>query len=284
MTVAVADVARDRPALCWAAAEAAGRGLPLWVVHAYEWQPGPVWTGRLRSVPDSLLAEEKAAAERVLADAIAECRSFGAGIEIAGGCAEGSATDVLAEASREAELLVLGAAAERGRRFGSTGQAVAERSASPVVIVRAGPLPDRTARVVIGLDLQCDSHASLTFALDAAHRRQATLEAVTCWQPTLMDSESMLEPVLAAEQAEIEQRLCEELLPWRQKYPDVEVLASVLERHPVDGLVERADGCGLLVLGRPGSHPVRATLGSVHLAAARRVSCPVALVPAAQAG
>lgn len=283
VTVAVADAVRDRPALRWATAEAAGRRLPLWIVHAYEWQPGPVWAGRLRSVPDSLPAEEKAAAERQLADALAECRSLGAGIEIAGSCTEGPVTDVLVEASRDTELLVLGAAAERGHRFGSAWRTVAERSVSPVAIVPAGQLPDRTARVVIGLDLQCDSHASLTFALDIAHRSHAALEAVTCWQPTLMDSDSMLEPVLAAEQAEIEQRLCDELMPWRQKYPDVEVLASVLERQPVTGLLERAEGCGLLVLGRPGSHPVRAALGSVHLAAARRAGCPVALVPVAQA-
>ena len=283
LTVAVTDPVRDRAALCWATEEAASRRLPLWLVHGYEWQPGPVWAGRLRPVPDSLLYEARDAAQRQLADAITECRSFGPEVEIAGSCTEGSLADVLVEASRAAELLVLGSAAEPGRRIGSAEQSIAERSLSPVVVVRAGPLPDRSARVVVGLDLTCDSHVPLTFAFEHAQRRQATLEAVTCWQPTLMDSESLLEPVLAAEQAELEERLCEELLPWRQKYPDVEVLASVLERRPVAGLVERAEGCGLLVLGRPGSHPVRAVLGSVHLAALRRAGCPVALVPIGRA-
>lgn len=281
---AVADYVRDQPMLDWATAEAVSRRLPLWLVHAYEWQPGPVWAGRLRSVPDSVLQEAQAAADRQLADAVTECRSIEPGIEIAGSCTEGSAADVLVAASRDAELLILGSATEHRHRIGSLVQAVAERSLSPVVVVPAGQLPDRTARVVVGLDLRCDSDSPLAFAFEYAHRRQATLEAVTCWRPDLMDSESLLEPILAAEQAQIEQRLCDELMPWRQKYPDVEVLASVLERTPVTGLVERAEGCGLLVLGRPGSHPVRAMLGSVHLAVLRRATCPVALVPVGQAG
>jgi nucleotide-binding universal stress UspA family protein len=51
----------------------------------------------------------------------------------------------------------------------------------------------------------------------------------------------------------------------------------------VAGLIERSDGHDLLVLGRPGSHPIRAALGSVHLAAMRQASCPVALVPTERA-
>jgi nucleotide-binding universal stress UspA family protein len=277
LTVGVQDAQRDRVALRWAATEAAGRGLPLHVVHAYEWQPGPVWAGRMRPIPDSLLGEVRAQAESVLAAAVEACRFAEPALPVTGGLIEGPAWEVLCEQSRTAELLVVSAGS---RGIGSVTQAIGERSVCPVVVMPdTQPVSGGPARVLVGLDLECDSHAQLAFGYEHALRWHAVLEAVTCWQPTLLDAQSLLEPVVVWDEAALKERLGAELAPWSQKFPDVQTIATVCECKPVAGLIGRSDDCDLLVLGRPGSHPLRAALGSVHLAVLRQASCPVALVP-----
>ena len=280
LTVGVQDAHRDRMALRWASAEAAGRGLPLRVVHAYEWQPGPVWAARLRPIPDSLLHEVRAQAESVLAAAVEECRAAEHALTVTGDLIEGPACDVLCEQSRTAELVIVAGHPRSSGGIGSVAQGISERSSCPVVVVRdTQQVPGRRSRVLVGLDLECDSHAQLAFGYEHAQRWHAALEAVTCWRPTLLDAQSVLESAVAWDRAAVEQQLCAELAPWLQKYPEVETVATVCERRPVAGLIERSEGHDLLVLGRPGSHPIRAVLGSVHLAALRQASCPVALVP-----
>lgn len=279
LTVGVQDAQRDRMALRWASAEAAGRGLPLHVVHAYEWQPGPVWAARLRPIPDSMLPELRAQAESVLAAAVEECRATEPALTVTSGLIEGPACDVLYEQSLTAELLVVAGSRSSGGT-GSVAQGISERSSCPIVVVRdTQRVPGRSARVLVGVDLECDSHAQLAFGYEHAQRWHAALEAVTCWRPTLLDAQSLLESAVAWDKAAVEEQLCAELVPWLQKYPEVETVATVCERRPVAGLVERSNGHDLVVLGRPGSHPIRAALGSVHLAALRQASCPVALVP-----
>jgi nucleotide-binding universal stress UspA family protein len=279
LTVGVQDAQRDRMALRWAAAEAADRAMPLHVVHAYEWQPGPVWAGRMRPVPDSLLHEVRAQAESVLAAAVEACRSAEPALTVTSALIEGPAWEVLYEQSRTAELLVV-SAGSRKSGIGSVTQGVSERSSCPIVVVPdAQPVSGGPARVLVGLDLECDSHAQLAFCYEHAQRWHAVLEAVTCWRPTLLDAQSLLESAVVWDEAAVEEQLVAELSPWSQKYPDVQTVATVCERRPVAGLIERSGDCDLLVLGRPGSHPVRAALGSVHLAVLRQASCPVALVP-----
>jgi nucleotide-binding universal stress UspA family protein len=280
LTVGVQDAQRDRMALRWACAEAAGRGLALHVVHAYEWQPGPVWAARLRPIPDSLLPELRAQAESVLAAAVEQCRAAEPALTVTGGLIEGLACDVLYEQSLTAELLVVAGHPRSSGGIGSVAQGIGERSTCPIVVVRdTQRITGRPARVLVGLDLEGDSDAQLAFGFEHAQRWGAALEAVTCWRPTLLDAQSLLESAVAWDRAAVEQELCAELAPWLQKYPEVETVATVCERRPVAGLIERSDGHDLLVLGRPGSHPIRAALGSVHLAALRQASCPVALVP-----
>ena len=285
VSVGVGAAVRDRAALRWAAAEAVSRQLALRVVHAYEWRPGPVWTGRLRPVPDSVLDEVRLAAEAELAAAVAECQSEHPTLTVTGGLVEGPAASVLHEASRTAELLVLGTGSRPGPAggIGSIGQSAVERSACPVVVVRdRPPAPGRPSRVVVGLDLEHDSHGPLAFAFDQARRWDCTLEAVTCWLPYLLDAQSLLKSAPAEDQASVQQRLADQLQPWREKYPAVEAVGTVSQQRPASGLLERGSGHDLLVLGRPGSHPMRAALGSVQLAVLRHADCPVALVPTDQ--
>ncbi|HTZ43464.1 MAG TPA: universal stress protein [Jatrophihabitans sp.] len=274
---------QDQAALRWALAEATRRGLPLHLVHAYEWRPGPVWPARLRSVPAGLVAEARGRAEELLAAVVAQIRASHPEPIVLPKAVEGPVTEVLQGESRTAELLVIGARqrASWGSMLGSVEQGIAERSDCPVVVVRdvAGSV---ASRVVVGLDLGGDSDLLLAFAFDEAQRRGAVLEAITCWRPELTDSEAVPASSVDDEAATVEGELCGELAPWARKFPEIEVVATVSGRRPVPGLIERGSGQELLVLGRPGSHPVRAQLGSVHLAALRQARCPVALVPLGQ--
>ena len=281
IVVGFGDPELDRAALHWALAEAIRRGLPLHVVRAYEWRPGPVWPTRLRSVPASLVAEARAQAEELIAAVVAECRADRPGTDVLGRAVEGPITEVLQAESESAELLVIGSRqrAGWGSALGSVEQNIAERSGCPVVVVREAAAGTPASRVVVGLDLDSDSDLLLAFAFEEAQRRGAVLEVITCWRPTLTDSEAVLEFSPDDEAAAIEGELCGELAPWARKYPEIEVVATVSGQRPVPGLIERGSGQELLVLGRPGSHPIRAQLGSVHLAALRQAQCPVALVP-----
>ncbi|HEX4726401.1 MAG TPA: universal stress protein, partial [Jatrophihabitans sp.] len=112
-----------------------------------------------------------------------------------------------------------------------------------------------------------------------ARRWGCILEAVTCWLPYLLDAQSLLKSAPAEDRVMVRQRLADQLQPWREKFPAIEVVGTVSQQRPAIGLLERGSGHDLLVLGRPGSHPVRAALGSVHLAVLRHADCPVALVP-----
>src|SRR6185437_4421815 len=223
--------------------------------------------------------------EAQLAAAVRECRSDHPELTVTGVLAEGPAASILQEESGTTELLVLGSADRSGPGggIGSVGQNTVERSACPVVVVRDHqPILGRPVRVVVGLDLEHDPHRPLAFAFDQAHRWGCTLEAVTCWLPYLLDAQSLLKSVPAEDATVVEQRLVDQLKPWREKYPAVEVVATVSQQRAAAGLLERGSGHELLVLGRPGSHPMRAALGSVHLAVLRHADCPVALIPTDQ--
>ncbi|MFD5498052.1 universal stress protein, partial [Streptomyces sp. NPDC127091] len=67
---------------------------------------------------------------------------------------------------------------------------------------------------------------------------------------------------------------------WREKYPEVEVLQSVVEGKPADTLVKAASGAELLVVGdRLTDRRGIPRTGPVTHAVIHRVGCPVVIVP-----
>lgn len=67
---------------------------------------------------------------------------------------------------------------------------------------------------------------------------------------------------------------------WREKYPEVEVVETVVAGRARSVLVRAATGASLLVVGhRIAERPMGPRTGPVTHAAIHRVGCPVAVVP-----
>ncbi|GAA1860756.1 universal stress protein [Asanoa iriomotensis] len=122
-----------RRALDWAVTEAANRGGAVQAVVAWRWDDVELHPQTIR--PD----ETHAHAERILERELAALRArHGAGHPVAAEIVEGRPAEVLADAARTADLLVLGSHGH-GRLLhtvlGSVSEEVIRRAPCPVVVI-----------------------------------------------------------------------------------------------------------------------------------------------------
>jgi len=128
-------------AIRWAVDEARLRGTTVRAVYA--WQ-SPLVTG-FQYIPPDLLDPEvlDRHAREIVEAAVAEAGNGSAGdVEIESCAVEGLPAKVLIDASRDAELLVLGSRGYggfHGLLLGSVGQQCVHHAVCPVVIVRPAP-------------------------------------------------------------------------------------------------------------------------------------------------
>jgi len=126
-------------AVRWAAREAVLRGAALTLVGAWEIPSTALGLG-MAAVSEDLVKDLVKVAEDNVAAALDEVRAeAGSAIEVQTAVAEGQAAHVLLDASREADLLVIGSRGLGGFRellLGSVSQQCAHHSTCPVVIVR----------------------------------------------------------------------------------------------------------------------------------------------------
>ncbi|MGW6077666.1 universal stress protein [Streptomyces sp. NPDC055186] len=274
----------------WAAQEAVRRGRVLRLLHARNWHPG-------QDRAELASAGGRQPARRVLRAAQEHVRAACPEAPVDDRQVAGPATAALVEAAAGAELLVLGSRGlgpVTGLLLGSVALGVVARATTPVVLVRAGTAGEEAEEaagaagagrleVVLGIDVTEPCDEVLAFAFEAARVRQARLRVLHAWRApdrlTLGPGEVGL--VGGAQRAgEWLGFLSAVLQGWREKYPEVEVLQTVVEGRPVDALVKAASGAELLVVGhRLTGRPKVPGTGPVTHAVIRRVGCPVAIVP-----
>ncbi|MCL6735974.1 universal stress protein [Streptomyces neyagawaensis] len=137
--------------------------------------------------------------------------------------------------------------------------------------------------VVVAVDLGDACDEVIEFAFEAARLRHARLRAVHAWCAAgpmgLGPGDIAL--VDRPRQGEEWQGFLDAVLrTWCDKYPDVEVLATVVEDRPRTALVRAASGASLLVVGhRLGDPTPGPRTGPVTHAVIHHVGCPVAVVP-----
>jgi nucleotide-binding universal stress UspA family protein len=137
IVVGVDGSPESRAALRWAVAEARLRGARLEAVHVWSF---PIVPGRELGpsyvIPIEELREDaKETLDLVLAEEGVE------GVNVERAVVEGNPADVLVEAAREADLLVVGSRGHggvAGLLLGSVSRQCAHHAACPVVIVRRG--------------------------------------------------------------------------------------------------------------------------------------------------
>ncbi|MBN0042729.1 universal stress protein [Streptomyces actuosus] len=278
----------------WAAREAVRRDRPLHLLHVWNWHPG-----QRDGEPGD--AVQRHLARRCLREAEDAVRAACPDVRLSDEQVPGPATEALAKAAEQAELLVLGSrglSGFTGFLVGSVALGVVARALGPVVLVRAGeeaadehlPAGDGSLSVhtgyrdvVLGIDLSRPCDEVVEFAFEAARQRGAALRAVHAWRAPGPLSLGQGDIALVDEPDRAEEWLgflSAVLSPWRDKYPDVPVTETVVKDRPGTALVRAATGASLLVVGRRvPDRPVGPRTGPVTHAAIHHVGCPVAVVP-----
>jgi nucleotide-binding universal stress UspA family protein len=198
-----------------------------------------------------------------------------------------SPVQALLDVSDGAALLVLGARGVGGFKallVGSVSQECLHHATCPVAIVRgdARELPERTRRIVVGVDGSEPARRALGWALDAARGHGAEVEVVIVWAFPYVTGEVLtgvtFDPSTLAAGAN-------EVLDEALEAADTGGLVAPVIRTVVSGpsaaaLLEVAADADLLVVGSRGLGGFRQLLlGSVSHQLAHHAECPVVVVP-----
>jgi nucleotide-binding universal stress UspA family protein len=269
----------------WAAGEAALRKSPLRIVHAVApWLYDRNVDPRLIAVREWLLT----GGHDIVEVAVEAARRRARGLDAAGEVVPGGAAGALLERGRDASMIVIGGrgvGTVTGLLTGSTALQVVSHTPVPAVVVR-GVEPTVRREIAVGIDTPSTGEPVLAFAFEEASLRGARLRAVHAWSDPgttgSVDSRGITPLVYDANTVAAEQtrRLKEALVPWREKYPDVEVVTETVPGRPVrilSGVSARSD---LLVVGTRGRGGFTGLiLGSVSHGLLHHAHCPLAVVP-----
>lgn len=197
---------------------------------------------------------------------------------------DGSIVSTLADASKEAQLVVVGSrglGALRRLMLGSVSSGLLHHAHCPVAVVRTGAadaeLCGGDAPVLLGLDGTPASEAATAVAFDEASRRGVDLVALHAW------SDVGIHLMFGADWHECEPQagewLAERLAGWEEQYPDVCVRRRIVCDEPAYWLIEESRRAQLLVVGSHGRGGFSGMLlGSTSSAAAQMSSAPVIVV------
>lgn len=188
---------------------------------------------------------------------------------------------VLTAATREAQLLVVGARGKggfQGLLLGSVSDQSIQYAHCPVVVVHRDPdvTPLLAAQplIVVGVDGSLDSTLALRWALDEAGRRSAAVHVVHAWQyPAIGTFVAGPKTALEAFSEEIIESAAEDAA---KRAPSVPFTAATARGGTVPCLLDASRDAALLVLGGRGHGQFsRALIGSVAHQCARHASCDV---------
>ncbi|MFD4717545.1 universal stress protein [Streptomyces sp. NPDC087659] len=290
ITAGVDGSPESRAAVHWAAREAALRGLPLRLVHAWLWQP--------LDVPIVQDREAQArSAESLVREAKSEITGRYPDVRVSAEVVPDTAVAALLDESERTSMLVLGSrghGAIVGFIVGSYGQQVIASAACPVVAVRAPageedpatvPEPRTGDEVVVGQHGSPDDcDAVLGFAFETAAAHGVGVRAVRAWSLPTLYTYSPGSMRLADEAGGLEpferKALAEAVKPWRERYPGVPVTEHVEIGSAGQVLMSATGRALLLVVGRRARRsPIGSRIGSVAHASLHHAPCPVAVVP-----
>jgi nucleotide-binding universal stress UspA family protein len=125
-------------ALRWAVGQGKLTGIPVDVVMAWEYPAAAAGFG-MAPVGDYDVSFEQAA-EKTVAEAIADVADRASGVQVQGRAVFGNPAAVLLDAARHADLLVVGSRGHggfAGALLGSVSQHLVHHARCPVVIIRA---------------------------------------------------------------------------------------------------------------------------------------------------
>ncbi|WP_116284178.1 universal stress protein [Subtercola boreus] len=204
--------------------------------------------------------------------------------------AEGSAAKVLIEASKTAELLVVGSRGHGGFAglfLGSVSAQCAAHAHSPVMIVREHNDLTATsagAPIVVGHDGSANGDDALEWALNYAEKLGAPVEVVRTWSidriPPQFNEEFGYVPSFDEVTARVRRDLITETAHRIGEHTGTTVTLVAAMSQPAEELIKRSEHARLLVVGSRGRGGFAGLmLGSVSSECASHAHCPVAVVP-----
>ncbi|MYS80678.1 universal stress protein [Embleya scabrispora] len=267
-------------ALAWGARAAAEAKAPLYLAMA-------IPAGTLAHLGrHAHSAEVREGARALLEQAADRCRVAHPYLAVETSLVEGPAADVLLEASRRAELIVVGTRGHggfAGLLLGSVSLRVCAHTTCPVVVVPEAADDADTASVVVGVADHSDTPA-VEFAVERARRIGGRVVPVHVWTLTMAGYfPGVVAPLLGdpLDMAASHDHLLAEILdPIRAQAPDVPIEAIVTTGTPAHALIGVSAHAGLLVVAAHRAHgPFPMRLGPTTHAVLHHASCPVAVVP-----
>lgn len=252
---------QSRVALDWGLARAAQTGAHIELLHVAD--------DSFLSESVAFLSEAQQASEQMLEAEREYALASGFTGEIVGTAVVGHPIVEVEEASKRADLVILGAHAGSklaGSFFGTRAVKIAAVSHCPVAVipfeVEGTPKPG----VVVGVDGSEAAKKAIAFAAEEASIRGVPLIAVYAWMPPLTPG---LEYLWSDELAESQQASAEEAIAigtagLAGRYPDLKIERKIVQSPPVAALLQAAEDADTIVVGSRGrGRLTRLLLGSV---------------------
>ncbi|MET0474524.1 MAG: universal stress protein [Mycobacterium sp.] len=249
-------------AAVWASTEAVDRDAPLQLVYVID-----------AAVEDLDAALDDA--RLALDEAWTTVEETLVPVELGSDILRGDAASALIEASRDAQLVCLGA---RGRHDGAPGHrgataaTIAESAFCPVAIIRRRhahqQLPGDRWIVAI-LDEAPVSHGVLQTALDEGRRRDAPVLALTSWPARVPQDRG------TDEDRELREKLDRYLQDTDDDEADVRVCVLPLPPNVTDTLAKTADLDQLVIVGQDNPDLIAALVGAEARDLLKRTNCSV---------
>ncbi|MGO4257983.1 universal stress protein [Marmoricola sp. RAF53] len=223
----------------------------------------------------------------LLAHAVEQARATGPGIDVRKTLVVGQRIPELAQASRQAALVVLGRREHKhlGRiATGATAAALASQTTCPVRVVPSGWTSDPTAKdVVVGIKEAATAGPLIERGLELAHEYGGTLVLVHTWQLPSAYADVFSRDDLADWNAQAAVELAAAAKPAHRRFPEVRLQFVVSPGRPAEVLAERSAAAAVVLVGRHGRNRVFPHLGHVPRAVVQSGAAAVEVGPAERA-
>ncbi|MEU6144520.1 universal stress protein [Streptomyces sp. NPDC047081] len=271
----------------WAAREAMDRHVPVLLLHSWTTQPLDVHIAR------EALSKQRYGGQ-VLQRTEAELLNRYGDLSVITELVSVPAAQSLLDASDNASLLVLGSRGHgsvAGFLLGSISLHILGLARCPSVAVRtddpaveAGlshPAAADRQEIVVGVrEAGPATDPLLEFAFTSAELRGARVRAVRALPLSSLVTHPPIGRSDEGYETDEHGRLAAALAPWRQKFPDIDVVDHVARGSAAQVLLAASTHSMLTVLGRRRHpSPLSWRLGPVTHAALHHAPCPVAVVP-----